>query len=223
MFGRYVLSVPCGCYKCRLRFWIGCNNCTRMLQVSVSNVSSVFFQTYVTNVFIWMLHIFYTYIVSVLSGCCICLQLFFKCFSCVSNTCFECSSCFVRMLQLFNLDASKVDRGCCACCSVNHLSRPPATVVGVPCMEVSGAANLEGRGKQGSVGGVARVGPACACSRRWRGCCSRHGCLDVHALVLPKEKVRDVLLEPAQLTISILLDTLYLDWTVSPRLNQTRP
>jgi hypothetical protein len=40
----------------------------------------LFFQTYVSNVFIYMLHTFHTYVASVLSGCCICLQLFFKCF-----------------------------------------------------------------------------------------------------------------------------------------------
>jgi hypothetical protein len=119
-----------------------------MLQVSVSNISSVFFSDVCYECVYLDVAYFYTYVVSVLSGCCICLQLFFKCFSCVSNTCFECSSCFVRMLQLFNLDASKVDRGCCACYNVSHLSRPPATVVGVPCMEVSGAANLKGRGSR---------------------------------------------------------------------------
>ena len=38
-----------------------------------SNVSSVF-QTYVASVFIFMLHMFHTYVASVLSGFCICLQ-----------------------------------------------------------------------------------------------------------------------------------------------------
>jgi hypothetical protein len=51
----------------------------------------LFFQTYVTNVFIWMLHMFHTYVTSVLSGCCICLQLFFQVF-------FMCfCKCFRRM------------------------------------------------------------------------------------------------------------------------------
>jgi hypothetical protein len=58
---------------------------------------------------------FYTYVASVLSECCICLQLFFKCFqvcfACVLGACFECFSFFVRILQLFYLDVSKVDRG----------------------------------------------------------------------------------------------------------------
>jgi hypothetical protein len=34
-------------------------------------------------------------------------------------------SYFIRMLQLFYLDVSKVDRECCACCNVSHL--PPPT------------------------------------------------------------------------------------------------
>jgi hypothetical protein len=50
---------------------------------------------------------FHTYVATVLSECCICLQLFFKCFSCVSD------ACFVRMLQLFHLDISKVDGVLC--------------------------------------------------------------------------------------------------------------
>jgi hypothetical protein len=33
----------------------------------------LFFHTYVASVFIWMLHVFYTYGASVLSGCCVCL------------------------------------------------------------------------------------------------------------------------------------------------------
>jgi len=52
---------------------------TRMLQASVPNVSSVF-QTYIASVFIWMLHMFHTYVVSVLSGCCACFQVFLQVF-----------------------------------------------------------------------------------------------------------------------------------------------
>jgi hypothetical protein len=44
----------------------------------------LFFQTYVASVFIWMLHMFYTYVVSVLSRllrmCCNCFQVFFQVF-----------------------------------------------------------------------------------------------------------------------------------------------
>jgi hypothetical protein len=35
----------------------------------------LFFQTYVAIVFIWMLHIFHTYVASVLSGCCVCFTV----------------------------------------------------------------------------------------------------------------------------------------------------
>jgi hypothetical protein len=50
---------------------------------------------------------------SVSSECCICFHTY-KLFSGVffaniSYACFECFSCFVRMLQVFNLDVSKVD------------------------------------------------------------------------------------------------------------------
>jgi hypothetical protein len=40
----------------------------------------LFFQTYVVSVFIWMLHMFYIYVASVLSGCCVCVAIVFKCF-----------------------------------------------------------------------------------------------------------------------------------------------
>ena len=50
------------------------NGCTRMLQASFPIVSSVF-PTHVANVFIWMLHMFHTYIASVLYGCCVCFAM----------------------------------------------------------------------------------------------------------------------------------------------------
>ena len=56
-----------------------------------------FFKTYVASVFIWVLHMFHTYVISVLSGCCVCFTIFFKCFSCVfanvSDACFKCFIC----------------------------------------------------------------------------------------------------------------------------------
>jgi hypothetical protein len=42
MFRTYVSSVSCGCCKSRLRCSICCNDYTRMLQVYVPNVSSIF-------------------------------------------------------------------------------------------------------------------------------------------------------------------------------------
>jgi hypothetical protein len=47
------------------------------------------------NYFIWMLHIF---------------AMIFKCFVSVSDACCKCFSCFVRMLQVFYLDVSKVEQ-----------------------------------------------------------------------------------------------------------------
>ena len=37
----------------------------------------LFFETYIASVFIWMLHVFHTYVASVLSGCCICFAMAF--------------------------------------------------------------------------------------------------------------------------------------------------
>ena len=45
--------------------------CARMLQTFVHNVSSVFY-LYIVSVFIWMLHIFHTYVANILSECCVC-------------------------------------------------------------------------------------------------------------------------------------------------------
>ena len=39
-----------------------------------------FFQMYVASVFIWMLHMFHTYVASVLSRCCVCFYNGLKCF-----------------------------------------------------------------------------------------------------------------------------------------------
>jgi hypothetical protein len=66
-----------------------------MLQVYVPNVSSVF-SDYVASVFISMLHMFRTYVASVLSGCCICFAMVFYVFSGVfSNVLDACFKCFI--------------------------------------------------------------------------------------------------------------------------------
>jgi hypothetical protein len=72
-----------------------------------------------------MLHIFHIYVVSVLSGCCICLQWFFKsfkCFASVSNACCKYFSCFVRMLQVCLSECFKNKLRCYTCCNVTHLA-----------------------------------------------------------------------------------------------------
>jgi hypothetical protein len=53
----------------------------------------LFFHTYVASMFIWMLHMFHTYVVNVLSRCCICFTMVFKCFSNASDAYFKCFIC----------------------------------------------------------------------------------------------------------------------------------
>jgi hypothetical protein len=72
------------------------------------------FRTYVASVFIWVLHMFHTYIACILSGYCVCLQWFSSVFQIflrvfqkhVSNI----SSNFFCMLQVLHLNVLKVDR-----------------------------------------------------------------------------------------------------------------
>jgi hypothetical protein len=49
-----------------------------------------------------MLHMFHTYVASVLSGCCICFTMILKCFC----------KCFKYMFQVFYLPSDI----CCKCC-----------------------------------------------------------------------------------------------------------
>jgi hypothetical protein len=108
MFSRYVASVSYGCCKSRSRCYICCNGYTRMLQASVSNVSSVF-QTYVACVFIWMLQVFYLDVVYVSYICCKYFiwmlhifvngfQVFCKCFGCICK-CFSCFRTYVANIS----------------------------------------------------------------------------------------------------------------------------
>jgi hypothetical protein len=80
-----------------------------MLQTFIPNVLSDF-----SDVRYKCVYLDVTYVVNILSGCCISVALVFKCFMCffqvfqmhVSNV----SSVFIRMLQVLYLDVSKVDR-----------------------------------------------------------------------------------------------------------------
>ena len=85
-----------------------------MLREYVSNVSDVLevcficiFRTRVVSVFIWMLHMFHTYVASALSGC---LQWFSIIFASVSDACSKCFICLFCMLQVLHLNVSKGDR-----------------------------------------------------------------------------------------------------------------
>jgi hypothetical protein len=62
-----------------------------MLQVFIQNISSVS-EIYCSKCFIWMLHMFHTYVASVLSECCI---------------------YFTHMLRVFYLDVAYVSHICC--------------------------------------------------------------------------------------------------------------
>jgi hypothetical protein len=80
-----------------------------MLQEYVSSVSEVcficIFRTHVASVFIWMLHMFHTYVACVLIGSCIWLQWFSSVFRCFFK-------CFRSMFQVFQLSSDV----CCNCC-----------------------------------------------------------------------------------------------------------
>jgi hypothetical protein len=85
------------------------------------------FLTHVASVFICTLHMFYTYVASVLFGCLRMVAMFFKCFQVFFVQVFQkhVSIAFRRMLQLLYLDVSKVDR-------VLHLSSPPSATLSLP-------------------------------------------------------------------------------------------
>jgi hypothetical protein len=129
LYGRVKLHVASLCSKC-----FGCF--IDMLQVFYVDVAKVdrdvayvamdvhvcckllfpmfhlfFFRRMLQVSFIWMLHMFHTYVASVLSGCCVCFTMFFRCFC----KCFKCmfqvfDLLFRRMLHVLYLDVAKVDR-----------------------------------------------------------------------------------------------------------------
>jgi hypothetical protein len=97
MFHRYVASISSGCCPSRSGCCIYCNGCTRMLQASVLNVSSVFLDVcckcvylyiaYVSHTcckcFIWMLRIFYNGFKCFSGVFASVLDAYFKCFICL--------------------------------------------------------------------------------------------------------------------------------------------
>ena len=90
------------------RVCICCNGYTLILQVSIPNVTPIFSDVCCKCV--------YLDVASVLSGCCVCFTMVFRCFC----KCFRC------MFQVFHLDVLKVDR-------VLH---PPPRLL-LPCLGVS--------------------------------------------------------------------------------------
>jgi hypothetical protein len=143
----YVVMIVHVCCKClfpmfRLFFSDVCCKCVHLDVPYVSQRCC--------NYYIWMLHMF-----------AIVFQVFSCVFACVSCTYFECFSYFVRILQLFHLDVSKIDSGCRACCNVSHLPQLPTAAARAPCMEGSGVASVEGAGSREAWGSGAD-GP-CLC------------------------------------------------------------
>jgi hypothetical protein len=69
-------------------------------------------------------------------------QKFSYAFASVSYACCNCFSCFIRMLQVFHLDVSKVDWDA-AHFKVTHLSQSPAAAAWTPCMSVGGSGGIE--------------------------------------------------------------------------------
>jgi hypothetical protein len=67
---------------------------------------------YVANVFIWMLHMFHTYVAIVLFGCCVCVAMVFKWLSCVFCVSYACFRYFICLLLYVGsiADISKVDQ-----------------------------------------------------------------------------------------------------------------
>ena len=99
----------------------------------LSPMFHLFFQTYVASAFISMLHMFYTYVASVLSGCCACMflqwfQVFLQVFLHAYLKCFICLQTFV----------ANVSSGCFKSRSGVAAGDPPAAV-GVRAGEVKGS------------------------------------------------------------------------------------
>jgi hypothetical protein len=100
---------------------------------------------------------FHTYIATILSGCCICLQWFSRVFMCFCK-------CFTRLLQvfqLFRMNVLSVSSWCFksrSCCNVTHL---PQTACCCNCLDAVHT--------WGGSGGMERCSAAGARSgRRWR-------------------------------------------------------
>jgi hypothetical protein len=96
MFQRYVASILYGCCKSRSRCCICCKCFRGMVQAFIQNVLSCMLQA----VFIWMLHMFHTY-VSVLC--------YNKCFY------FASCKCFIYMMYMFYTHVAIVCSKCFIC------------------------------------------------------------------------------------------------------------
>jgi hypothetical protein len=105
LFQMYVSIVSCGCCKSRSGCCICCNGCTRVLQASIPNVSSIFCTC--------ILHVFH---LSSFVYCNCCISMFLKvnrdvctCCNGVSIVCPKRFIYFRRMLQRSYLNVAKID------------------------------------------------------------------------------------------------------------------
>jgi hypothetical protein len=161
-----------------------------MLQAYVSSVSDVsgvcficVFWTHVARVFIWMLHMFCTYVACVLFRCCVWLQWFSSVFqvffSSVSEACFKCFNCLQTyvVIVVFGL---KVDQ-------VLHLSFPPSAASSLPASVGHQYDSVAGSFR---IGGTTRPSPLVAwAAQAPRGARNGVQCagvrLDIRVLALP--------------------------------------
>jgi len=83
------------------------------VHVSCKRLFSMFHLFFRRMLFIWMLHMFHTYVAIVLFGCCVCVAMGFKCFSRVFRVSYACFKCFIYLLLYVGsiANVSKVDQG----------------------------------------------------------------------------------------------------------------
>ena len=119
MFHLDVACVLSGCCKSRSGCCTCCNGYTHMLQASVSNASVV--SDGWCTCFIWVLHIFHTYVAIISSACCIYFHTYvasvsYRCCICFAIATHMFPSCFRCMLQVFQLFRTYVANVSSKCC-----------------------------------------------------------------------------------------------------------
>ena len=77
----YVSEICCKCFRCVVKVDLDVAYVAKVVRKRLFSVFHLYFWTYVVSVFILMLHMFYTYVVNVLSECCVCLKWFSSIFS----------------------------------------------------------------------------------------------------------------------------------------------
>jgi hypothetical protein len=162
----HVASVSCGCCKSRSGYCICCNGYTRMLQMSVPNGSAVFrrmlhmFYLGVAYISHFMLQVFHPDIAYASHIRCKCFISMLICFAMATHV---FSSCFRRMMQVFQLFQTYVANVSFRCCK-SRLG-VAYVVVGPIC---GSWARLHAHGYGGATSGRHRK----PCGRRLRRSCT---------------------------------------------------